>query len=163
MNIVELTKEVIRKCHVILEENHIHIVFEAKEPIYVYADEFYIEQVITNYLTNAMKHCEEVDGKKEIEIKIKKQGKNGKVRISVFNTGENIAEEDLKRIWVRFYKVDSSRNRENSGSGIGLALVKAIMNNYRNDYGVVNQKNGVEFYFELNEILALTAGEEIKK
>ena len=163
LNIVELTKEVIRKCHVILEENHIHIVFEAKEPIYVYADEFYIEQVITNYLTNAMKHCEEVDGKKEIEIKIKKQGKNGKVRISVFNTGENIAEEDLKRIWVRFYKVDSSRNRENSGSGIGLALVKAIMNNYHNDYGVVNQKNGVEFYFELNEILALTAGEEIKK
>ena len=163
LNIVELTQEVIRKCHVILEENHIHIVFEAKEPIYVYADEFYIEQVITNYLTNAMKHCEEVDGKKEIEIKIEKQSKNGKIRVSVFNTGENIAEEDLERIWVRFYKVDSSRNRENSGSGIGLALVRAIMNNYHNDYGVINQKNGVKFYFELNEILALTAGKEINQ
>ncbi len=161
INLTELTNEVIRKCHVILEENHIHIVFDCQEPIYVYADEFYIEQVITNYLTNAIKHCDEIDGKKEISIKIVKSEKNnGKIRLSVFNTGENIAEEDLDRIWVRFYKVDSSRNRENSGSGIGLALVKAIMNNYHNCYGVINHDNGVEFYFELNEILALSAGKE---
>lgn len=163
IDIVEVTHEVIRKCHVMLEENHIHMLFECKEPIYVYADEFYIEQVITNYFTNAIKHCDEIDGKKEIEIKIKKQEKSAKIRLSVFNTGENIAEEDLDRIWVRFYKVDSSRNRDNGGSGIGLALVRAIMNNYRNRYGVINHENGVEFYFELDEILALSAGKEEKK
>ena len=56
----------------------------------------------------------------------------------------------IERIWKRFYKADSSRNREDGGTGIGLALVKAIMNNYSNEYGVQNKENGVEFYFDLN-------------
>ena len=70
----------------------------------------------------------------------------------MFNTVINIKEEDLERIWGRFYKVDASRNRDDGGSGIGLALVKAIMNNYQSDYGVVNKDDGVEFYFELSQI-----------
>ena len=119
---------------------------------YVYADEFYIEQVITNYFTNAMKHCESIDGRKEIEIKIYPNNKNSNIRFCMFNTGTNIKEEDLERIWGRFYKVDASRNRDDGGSGIGLALVKAIMNNYQSDYGVVNKDDGVEFYFELSQI-----------
>ena len=75
---------------------------------------------------------------------------NNKVRVKVFNTGDNIKEEDLNRIWNRFYKVDESRNREDGGTGIGLSFVKAIMNNYGNNYGVVNKEYGVEFYFELD-------------
>ena len=54
------------------------------------------------------------------------------------------------RIWNRFYKKDESRNRERGGNGIGLSLVKAIMNNYENEFGVKNKAGGVEFYFELN-------------
>ena len=73
-----------------------------------------------------------------------------KVRVKVFNTGDNIKEEDLNRIWNRFYKVDESRNREDGGTGIGLSFVKAIMNNYGNNYGVINKEDGVEFYFELD-------------
>ena len=73
-----------------------------------------------------------------------------KVCVKIFNTGEKIKEEDMYRIWNRFYKVDESRNREDGGTGIGLAFVKAIMNNYQNDYGVKNLENGVEFYFELD-------------
>ena len=55
----------------------------------------------------------------------------------------------LNRIWNRFYKVDESRNRNDGGTGIGLSLVKAIMNNYGNDFGVINRDNGVEFFFEI--------------
>ncbi len=149
MDIVELMKEVIRKCNMLLTEKQIDVEFNNSMPINVNADEFYIEQVITNYLTNAIKHVEEKDGKKQIKVQI--QENNNKVRVSIFNTGENIKEEDLERIWKRFYKVDSARNREDGGTGIGLALVKAIMNQYGNDYGAINKENGVEFYFELDK------------
>lgn len=147
-NINELINEVLRKCSVMINEKNIKVYFENKEPIYVYADEFYMDQIITNYLTNAIKHAEEVEKETKIEIKVEKVG--NKIRVSVFNTGENIPEEDLQRIWGRFYKIDSSRNRQDGGSGIGLALVKAIMNNYQNEYGVKNKKNGVEFYFDMD-------------
>ena len=148
-NIVELVNEVIRKSKVMLEENKIKVKFEREEH-YVYADEFYMEQILTNYLTNAIKNADEIEKEKYIEIKIEE--KESTVRISVFNTGKNISEENLNKIWKRFYKEDSSRNREAGGSGIGLSLVKAIMDNYKNKYGVINKYNGVEFYFELNKI-----------
>lgn len=147
-DLVELIQEVIRKCNVMLEENQIQVVFESKEPIYVYADDFYIEQIITNYFTNAIKHAEIVNNKKQIKINIQKN--NEKFRVFVFNTGEQIKGEDIDRIWGRFYKVDSSRNREKGGSGIGLSLVKAIQTNYQNAYGVENKEDGVEFYFDVN-------------
>lgn len=147
-NLVELIQGVIQNCHVMLEEKAIEVMFEAKEAIYVMADDFYIEQIVTNYFTNAIKHVEEREGKKQIKISIQLQEK--KARVTVFNTGNQIAEEELDRIWGRFYKVDSSRNREDGGSGIGLSLVKAIQNNYKNAYGVENKPDGVEFYFEVN-------------
>lgn len=147
-DLVELIQGVIQNCHVMTEERNIEVLFEAKEPIYVMADDFYIEQVVTNYFTNAIKHAEEREGKKQIRIDIQLQEE--KARVMVFNTGSQIAEEELDRIWRRFYKVDSSRNREDGGSGIGLSLVKAIQNNYKNTYGVENRSNGVEFYFDVN-------------
>lgn len=115
----------------------------------MYADEFYIEQAFTNYFTNAIKHTKEVNGEKYIEIKLKEDKEKRKVKISVFNTGDTLSEENLERIWGRFYKVDESRNRADGGTGIGLALVKAIMNNYNSKYGAVNRENGIEFYFDI--------------
>ena len=147
-NIVELEKEICRSSKVMLEEKGVTVEFETADVINVYADDFYISQCITNYLTNAIKHVEEVDGEKT--IKITNTINNDKVRVTVFNTGENIEEENLSRIWNRFFKVDESRNREDGGSGIGLSIVRAIMNNYGNDFGVENKQNGVEFYFDID-------------
>lgn len=149
-DIVELIKGVIRNSKVITNEQNIEVVFKEKEPIYVCADEFYIEQIVSNYYTNAIKNIKEIHSKKQIRIKLEKAEEQGKVRVKVFNTGNKISEEDLTRIWTRFYKVDKSRNRLNGGTGIGLALVKAIMTKYKNKYGVINKDNGVEFYFEIN-------------
>ncbi|MGN1300258.1 MAG: histidine kinase dimerization/phospho-acceptor domain-containing protein [Clostridia bacterium] len=149
-NICELIQEVIRKCNVMLEEKEIREVrFDMDKPVIIYADEFYIEQAFTNYFTNAIKHTKDVNGEKYIEIKIKENKNKNNVRVSVFNTGEILSDEDLERIWGRFYKVDESRNRADGGSGIGLALVKAIMNNYNSRYGAINKENGIEFYFEI--------------
>ena len=114
----------------------------------VYADQECITQIVSNFLTNAIKHCEEKNGEKKILIKAKQL--KDKVRIFIYNSGENISEDYVDKIWGRFYKIDESRNREKGGSGIGLAIVKAIMNNYGNKYGVKNLKNGVEFYCDIN-------------
>jgi len=150
-DLTEVINEVIKNSKVVLEEKKIEVEFKSQGPINVYADDFYIEQVVTNYFTNAIKNVEEVKGKNSIKINVKKGKTPGKLRVSVFNTGKNIEEENLSRIWNRFYKVDSSRNRSNGGTGIGLSLVKAIMNRYNSNYGVSNKIDGVEFYFEIEE------------
>ena len=147
-NIVELEKEILRKSEVMIQKENITIEFDEKKFIEVYADEFYIDQVLTNYITNAIKYCNEIN--KEKKIKITNSICNEKVRISVFNSSKGLSEEELVRIWNRFYKIDESRNREDGGTGIGLSLVKAIMNNYGNEFGAENVEGGIEFYFELN-------------
>jgi signal transduction histidine kinase len=148
-DIVSLINEVIRKSKVMLEENNIKIEFNCNKEVIVFADGFYIEQVVTNYLTNAIKYSKEVNNERKIVITINEKNKNNKVRVNVFNTGDRLSESELQRIWGRFYKVDSSRNRQNGGTGIGLAFVKAVMTNYKNEYGAANKENGIEFYFEL--------------
>ena len=124
--------------------------FDNNNVVMVNADPFYVEQILLNYITNAIKYSKEMNGERKIDVNININAQTKKVRINIFNTGDGIPEEQLQRIWGRFYKIDSSRNREKGGSGIGLAYVRAIMNNYKNEYGAVNKTNGVEFYFELN-------------
>ena len=148
LDIVEMEKEIIRKSEVMLQKEHISIEMPESQPIEVYADELYIDQIITNYLTNAIKYCEAINGKKY--IKITNEIMEQKVRVTVFNTSKGLSEEELVRIWNRFYKVDESRNRDNGGTGIGLSLVKAIMNNYGNEYGARNVEDGIEFYFDVD-------------
>ena len=70
--------------------------------------------------------------------------------MSVFNTGANIPEDELDNIWGKFYKVDKARTRSYGGNGIGLSIVKAVMDRHNKDYGVRNLDNGVEFWFELD-------------
>ncbi|MCI8273297.1 MAG: GHKL domain-containing protein [Clostridia bacterium] len=147
-NIVELEKEIVRTSQVMIEEKEVEVIFDTKDVINVFADDFYISQIVTNYLTNAIKHVKECNGEKY--IKITNVVTNGKVRVTVFNTGDNISQENLSRIWNRFFKADEARNRQDGGTGVGLSIVRAIMNNYEEDYGVTNQKNGVEFFFELD-------------
>ena len=150
-DIVELIKNTIKKYNIQLEEDSIKVLFDNEDPIWVYADDFYIEEVFSNYFINAIKNNKEIDNKKEIKITINENEENGKYRIAVFNTGDNISNENLEKIWNRFYKADKSRNREKGGHGIGLSIVKAIMSRYKSDYGVNNLENGVEFYFDIDK------------
>ena len=72
------------------------------------------------------------------------------MRISLFNTGKNIPEEDIDHIWEKFYKVDKARTREYGGNGIGLSIVKAIVESMGKKCGVNNLPDGVEFWFDLD-------------
>ena len=144
-DIVSMVRGVIAGCEILIQQAEASVDFIADEKLYVWADEFKTEQVVRNYLTNAIHH---VDGEKRIEIRIRHEGDIA--HISVFNTGRPIPEEDLPKLWDKFYKVDKAHTREYGGNGIGLSIVKAIMSAFRQKYGVRNLENGVEFWFELD-------------
>ena len=72
------------------------------------------------------------------------------VKVTVFNTGKPIPEADVPNLWNKFYKVDKARTRAYGGSGIGLSIVKAIMDSMHRECGVRNREDGVEFWFELD-------------
>lgn len=144
-DITELIRSIVNANEIRAAQKDIQMIFEETEPVYVWSDEYKIEEVVTNYISNAINHC---DFEKKIIIKIIR--KEGCVRISVFNTGANIPKEDIDNIWIKFYKVDKARTREYGGNGIGLSIVKAILDSYDKECGVVNHQNGVEFWFELD-------------
>ena len=149
-NIVELEKEILRKSTLLMEKEDVQLdEFEDGE-ILVYADDFYIDQVLTNYITNDIRYSTPVNGVKKIKIENVVKKDENKAIVKIFNTCRELSEEELIRIWNRFYKLDESRNRDKGGNGIGLSLVKAIMNNYGNKYGARNVAGGVEFYFEID-------------
>ena len=112
---------------------------------FVWSDEFMTEQVIRNYITNAIHYA-----MNEKLIRIYYETDSDKLLVHVYNSGNNIPEEDLDHIWEKFYKTDKARSREYGGSGIGLSIVKAIMENLGEDYGVENVQTGVDFFFSLD-------------
>lgn len=142
----EVVKSVLASSDILFRQKEITVSFAEPEPVFVWADEYMTEEVVMNYVSNAVNH---IGGDRIIEVKIQSGGE--KARISVFNTGEKIPEEEIGKIWNKFYKVDKARTREYGGNGIGLSIVKAIMDAHNQQYGVKNYDNGVEFWFELDE------------
>lgn len=140
-----LIEHVLRKNALLLKENNITLLTELNNGFTVNADIDRVEQVLVNYLINAINH---VDQKKEIKVKTQKA--EDKIRISFFNSGTRISEEDQDKIWTSFYKVDKARTRAYGGTGLGLSIVRAIQELHENRYGVENKENGVEFWFEVD-------------
>lgn len=146
-DMVALICNYIQSARILTKLNDIELRMNQYDPIYVWGDEFKIEEVITNYFSNAVNHC---SGEKIIDINLKLQ--DNKVRVTVFNTGDRIPEESLPYIWEKFYKVDKARTRAYGGSGVGLSIVKAIMESMHQKCGVQNYENGVGFWFELETV-----------
>ena len=161
-DIVAVIDNMLESSGILFKQKEATLEYQAQSPIYVWADVYMVEEVFNNYLSNAFNH---VDGERIIRVDIVKE-EDGHVRISVFNTGEQIPEKDLDKIWNMFYKVDKARTREYGGSGVGLSIVKASMELLGQKYGVINRENGVEFWFELDGTSGndlLTVKEEEKK
>ena len=144
-NLVALIRNYIASSDILLKERNISVRMEDYGEIYVWGDEFKVEEVFMNYFTNAIHYAQE---EKIIDVKLSQVGQQ--MKISVFNTGSPIPEESIEHIWEKFYKVDKARTREYGGSGIGLSIVKAIMESMNQQYGVINYENGVEFWFTLD-------------
>ncbi len=146
-DLTSLISEVLKASKIMADQSGAsEVIFEEKNPVNVWADEFMIEEVITNYLTNAL-HYVKQDGK--IKIFYEYPEKN-KIRVNVYNDGERIKDEELDKLFIKFYKTDAARTREYGGSGIGLSIVEVIMKRHNNNYGVYNTDEGVVFFFELD-------------
>ena len=136
-DIKELIANYLESADILIKQNNTKVYFEESRPCFVWGDEFKVEEVFMNYFTNALNYV-----KNENEIRISFDRMEDKVRIRVFNTGDPIPEESLPHLFEKFYKVDKARTREYGGSGVGLSIVKAIMDS-------MHQEFGVEFWFEL--------------
>jgi signal transduction histidine kinase len=146
-HIMELVGSFMKKNTMLIREKNIQVLVDSEEDILVNADYDRAEQVLFNYINNAVNH---VDIKRIIRIRVEKI--YNKARITVFNSGSHIPADSLEKIWMSFYKVDKARTREYGGTGLGLSIVRAIQEAHRNNCGVCNVENGVEFWFELDVV-----------
>ena len=144
-DIVELIQNVCQASDILREGTKAELEIQTDQPQYVWADEFLIEEVVTNYITNAI-HYVTPGGK--ITVRLVPMEKE--LQVVVYNTGKQIPQDELDKIWIKFYKVDKARTREYGGSGIGLSIVAAAMEAHGKAYGVRNVDDGVEFYFNLD-------------
>ncbi|MCC8103729.1 MAG: HAMP domain-containing histidine kinase [Clostridiales bacterium] len=149
---------------ILAQQKNAEITYQGDESIFAWGDEFKVEEVVNNYVSNALNHVSGA-GRIEVVTEIRKGERleDQKVHVTVFNTGEPIPEEDIGQIWDKFYKVDKARTREYGGSGVGLSIVKAIMESFHQAYGVENREDGVAFWFELQCADALHRSEEVRR
>ncbi len=141
----ELVAGLIQKTDILLKQKNINLAFEPADKGMVWADEYLTEEVVTNYLSNAINYASENGS-----IVISLNRIENRIRLAVFNTGEHIPEEDLDKVWTKFFKVDKARTREYGGTGIGLSIVRAIMDAHGMPYGVQNVPDGVEFFADFD-------------
>lgn len=143
----KLLQGVISSMDILLKQEEIQLEVEIPKELYLYGDEFKIEEVLMNYLQNAIHHVTEP---KQISIYTENRGKN-LVEVHVRNTGNPIPKEDLSHVFEKFYKVDKAHTRAYGGSGLGLSIVKAIMDSHHQECGVKNTLTGVDFWFTLEK------------
>lgn len=143
-NISELISNQIQTMSLLAQNQGVTIEYNP-EDYYVFSDEFKVEEAFRNYLSNALNHA----GGDTPKVVIETVQEKDVLWIKVFNTGEQIPEESIPRLWDKFYKVDKARTREYGGSGVGLSIVKATMELLEQQYGCENKEDGVLFYFTL--------------
>ena len=144
-NITGVTEDIVERMRKLTEQDGFTFTFEYENPVYVKADETKITQVIYNFLTNAVNYSDE-----RRDIKVLQTVSNKTVRLSFVDHGKGIPKEKLPNIWDRYYKIDSTHKRSHVGSGIGLSIVKSILEKHNARYGVIsNTESGSTFWFEL--------------
>lgn len=151
-----MIRNYLESASLLAKQNGIILLFDQEKPVYVWGDPFLIQEVFQNYYSNALNHVEAVDARngnkeqKEKIIDIRFENREKRVRVTVFNSGKPIPDNALPHIWEKFYKVDKARTRAYGGSGVGLSIVKAVMDLHHQSYGAENYENGVAFWFELD-------------
>ncbi len=129
----------------VLQEGYsLEFIFD--QEIFVCADRTMILQVIYNFINNAINYT----GNDKF-VRVEQKLIENKVRISVIDTGDGISEDKIPYIWDRYYKIDKVHKRATVGSGLGLSIVKSVLEAHEASYGVITgEGKGSTFWFELD-------------
>lgn len=139
----EMIEDLANKLFCIAREKNVVIEIMPKNEQHILADYEWMERVMKNLLINAIRHSEPDS---VIRICIELDQENGNSVFQIENTGPQIPEEQLDKIWKRFYRAESSRSRMTGGTGLGLAIVQQILSLHGFHYGAENIPGGVRFY-----------------
>lgn len=147
---VELIKNVIELLKIKSEKKNISVTFDREytHPVLVNADKDKIEQVLINIIENSFKYGK-INGTTEVAID---NLSDSKILIRITDNGEGISKENLSRVFERFYRVDKSGSRKEGGSGLGLSIVKHMIEAHQEKIYVESQFGiGSEFSFTLSK------------
>lgn len=144
LELSDLCESAVRKTEVLWSEKKQNIDTSGVKARII-SDENLFSQVIMNYLTNAIRYAP--DGG-QIRLYTVEEP-DGAVTFTVWNEGEGLAEDELQKIWEKFYRTDKARSRESGGTGIGLSIVKAIAETLHAYCGAENQDSGISFWFRV--------------
>lgn len=143
----DVIEEWIERNGEILKSRGITVENETDKGFVGFGDSFILSTVVNNFMSNAVSHVKE-----PFIIKASaRETDGGCYRVSIFNTGEPIADRDINQIWNSFYRADKAMSRSQGHFGLGLAIVAAIQKMHGRDYGVTNHEDGVEFWFEVKK------------
>ncbi len=151
-DIVELVQNVFDLIEIESEKSNISLVYDKNyfSPIYVFADEERILQVLTNLLVNSLKYGVE-GGRTEVSL----ARSNDKILVRISDNGIGVSQEHLPRLFERFYRVDPTRSRKKGGSGLGLSIVKHIIEAHNENIFVESElRKGTTFSFTLEHFKA---------
>ncbi len=146
LNMKEIMEYIMLKYDGLAKKKRLHMESFLGDDCMIYGDREYMEQAVNNYMMNAIEHVE-VGG--SIRVTLRKEQKM--VRIGVYNSGKQIPEKELQRIWTGFYSKNQKDNTESSHAGLGLYIVQNVVSMHNGRYGVENLPEGVEFWFTIPE------------
>lgn len=153
MNLYDVVSGSVNSLSTMAQEKGVNIDVDIDKNITIESDEIKVEEIVRNYVTNALNH---VDENKLIKV-YTEDINNNIIRLCVYNSGANLSEENLKLIWEKFYKVDKAHTRAYGGSGLGLSIVKSIADQLKTKCGAYNipatnsKKQGICFYFDFTK------------
>lgn len=144
--LIALIKDILNDIHALASEKNVQVTLETfNNTLLITADKYRIHSVFCNILQNAIRHSS-LNG----IIKIKLTNINSIINIRIIDNGEGIPEDKLPYIWDRFYKVDKSRKSGKSGAGLGMAIVKEILELHNYTYGIESQVGiGTQVWFNI--------------
>lgn len=147
-NISDVIMNQLLSFEAIIYENSISLDYDIQEDIKFFGNKEGVNQVVGILLDNAIKHS--YKGK---DIIVKLVENKGEITFSITNYGEVIPEEDLNKIFDRFYRVDKSRSREKGGHGLGLSIAKTIVEKEGGNIKVISKNNMTSFIVSANSII----------